>query len=119
MSPQDATASRHRKTPQHPFRPLLPDVQHILYGDTDALAEVLESGRDHCVVVEPVQGEGGVIVPPPGDLREIERLCRQHDALFVLDEIQTGLGRLGHWWGADREQATPTSCWSARTSAGE
>jgi putrescine aminotransferase len=92
---------------QQPFLPLLPGVQHVPFGDTTALARVLADGHDHCVVVEPVQGEGGVIVPPPGYLREVERLCRQHNAIFVLDEIQTGLGRLGHWWAADGEQITP------------
>jgi putrescine aminotransferase len=92
---------------QQPFQPLLPGVQHVPYGDPDALAAVLGRGEDHCVVVEPVQGEGGVVVPPPGYLREVEQLCREHGALFVLDEIQTGLGRLGAWWGADREDVRP------------
>ncbi|MBW0008546.1 MAG: aspartate aminotransferase family protein, partial [Pseudonocardiales bacterium] len=56
---------------------------------------------------EPVQGEAGVIVPPDGYLRDVERLCREYGAFFVLDEVQTGLGRLGHWWGASREGVTP------------
>lgn len=92
---------------QRPFCPLLPGVQHIPFGDATALAQVLGDGHDHCVVVEPIQGEAGVIVPPVGYPREVERLCRDHDAMFVLDEIQTGMGRLGHWWAADREQVTP------------
>jgi putrescine aminotransferase len=92
---------------QQPFQPLLPGVQYVPYGDPDALAAVLGQGENHCVVVEPVQGEGGVVVPPPGYLRKVERLCREHGALFVLDEIQTGLGRLGSWWGADREEVQP------------
>lgn len=92
---------------QRPFRPLLPNAAHVPFGDAAALAAALAAGRDHCVVVEPIQGEGGVIIPPAGYLREVERLCREHDALFVLDEIQTGLGRLGCWWGADREGVTP------------
>ncbi|MEU5849097.1 aspartate aminotransferase family protein [Saccharopolyspora shandongensis] len=92
---------------QRSFRPLLPGVKHVPFGDVDALAVALRNGRDHCVVVEPVQAEGGVIVPRAGYLREVERLCREHNALFVLDEIQTGLGRLGHWWGADRDNVTP------------
>jgi putrescine aminotransferase len=54
-----------------------------------------------------VQGEGGVVLPPPGYLGEVARLCRAHDALFVLDEVQTGLGRLGRWWGADRDGVVP------------
>ncbi|MEU9206520.1 aminotransferase class III-fold pyridoxal phosphate-dependent enzyme [Streptomyces sp. NPDC048415] len=93
---------------QGPFRPLLPGTSHVPYGDAEALAEQLEaaSGRA-CVVIEPVQGEAGVVLPPPGYLRTVQELCRAHDALFVLDEIQTGLGRLGAWWGADEEGLTP------------
>jgi putrescine aminotransferase len=93
---------------QAPFRPLLPDVSHVDFGDADALErELAAHPGEACVIVEPVQGEAGVIIPPAGYLRAVERLCRQYDALFVLDEIQTGLGRLGHWWGADREGVTP------------
>ncbi|MGI5506423.1 aspartate aminotransferase family protein [Lentzea sp. CA-135723] len=93
---------------QQPFRPLLPDVQHVPYGDASAIADFLAAHRDRaCVVLEPVQGEGGVVLPPPGYLREVSRLCTEHGALFVLDEVQTGLGRLGTWWGADREDVVP------------
>jgi putrescine aminotransferase len=93
---------------QRPFEPLLPDVSHVPYGDAEALGRLLrEQGESSCVIVEPVQGEAGVIVPPAGYLREIERLCRAHGAFFVLDEVQTGLGRLGRWWGADREGVVP------------
>jgi len=89
---------------QAPFRPLL-DVQHVPFGDAAALAEVLTP--DACVVLEPVQGEGGVVLPPPGYLAEVARLCATSGALLVLDEVQTGLGRLGSWWGADREAVRP------------
>lgn len=91
---------------QDPFRPLLP-AEHIPYGDADALAEALADGPTACVVIEPVQGEGGVVLPPPGYLRRVQQLCADHDAFFVLDEIQTGLGRLGTWWGADAEDVRP------------
>jgi putrescine aminotransferase len=93
---------------QGPFRPLLPDLSHVPYGDAAALeTELARHHGEACVIIEPVQGEAGVIVPPPGYLRDVERLCREHGALFVLDEVQTGLGRLGHWWGADREDVSP------------
>jgi putrescine aminotransferase len=59
------------------------------------------------VIVEPVQGEAGVIIPPFGYLAEVALLCREHGAFLVLDEIQTGLGRLGWWWGAEREAVVP------------
>jgi putrescine aminotransferase len=59
------------------------------------------------VILEPVQGEAGVVLPPPGYLRGASSLCRAHGALLVVDEIQTGLGRLGHWWGVDAEDVVP------------
>ncbi|MEU0353067.1 aminotransferase class III-fold pyridoxal phosphate-dependent enzyme [Streptomyces sp. NPDC006237] len=91
---------------QAPFRPLLP-AEHVPYGDACALEKALEQGEAACVVVEPVQGEGGVILPPAGYLADVQRLCAAHGALFVLDEIQTGLGRLGTWWGATPEDVRP------------
>lgn len=93
---------------QQPFRPLLPDVTHLPFGDAAALERELASDqRPACVILEPVQGEGGVVVPPPGYLKRVETLCHTYDAFLVLDEIQTGMGRLGHWWGADAESVTP------------
>jgi putrescine aminotransferase len=97
-----------RDTYQAPFRPLLPDVTTIPFGDAPALDEAL--GRHpgtSCFIVEPIQGENGVRLPPEGYLAEVESLCRSHRALFVLDEVLTGLGRTGRWWGADRERVTP------------
>ncbi|RSM70831.1 aspartate aminotransferase family protein [Actinoplanes sp. ATCC 53533] len=92
---------------QEPFRPLLPGVCHIRYGDAAALEAALSNGPPACVIVEPVQGEAGVVIPPAGYLADVARLCREHGAFLVLDEVLTGLGRLGHWWGADREAVTP------------
>lgn len=91
-----------------PFQPLLPDVEFIPFADPEALEKVLShNGHECCVILEPVQAEGGVIVPYEGYLREVERLCRHYGAFLILDEIQTGLARLGTWWGADREQIVP------------
>ncbi|MFG2294484.1 aspartate aminotransferase family protein [Streptomyces sp. NPDC048603] len=91
---------------QDPFRPLLP-AEHVPYGDADALGRALAAGGPACVILEPVQGEGGAVLPPPGYLTRVQRLCAEHGAMFVLDEIQTGLGRLGTWWGADAEGLRP------------
>ena len=91
---------------QAPFRPLL-DVVHVPFGDAGLLGEMLARTDDACVVLEPVQGEGGVVLPPPGYLAEVARLCRESGAMLVLDEVQTGLGRLGSWWGADAEGVRP------------
>ncbi|MEW1757555.1 aminotransferase class III-fold pyridoxal phosphate-dependent enzyme [Streptomyces cyaneofuscatus] len=91
---------------QDPFRPLLP-AEHVPYGDADALKQTLADGDPACVILEPMQGEGGAVLPPPGYLTQVQQLCAEHGAMFVLDEIQTGLGRLGTWWGADAEGLRP------------
>src|SRR5690606_9045067 len=67
-------------------------------------AKILEVGSDRlaAVVVEPVQGAGGVIIPPPGYLERVQAICRRHDVLFVLDEVVSGFGRLGYWSAAER-----------------
>jgi len=93
---------------QERFRPLLPEVTDVPYGNLTELesALALTAGKG-CFIVEPVQGEGGVQIPPAGYLRGAQDLCRRHGATFVVDEIQTGLGRLGTWWGVDPEEIRP------------
>lgn len=74
------------------------DVTHVRYGDLEAVRAKI--GPEICaVVVEPVQGEGGVIPAPPGFLQGLREACDQAGALFLVDEVQTGVGRLGHWFG--------------------
>ncbi|MGW4540973.1 aspartate aminotransferase family protein [Streptomyces chartreusis] len=95
-------------TYQTPFQPLLPDIAQVGYGDAGELKQALAARRDRaCVIVEPVQGEGGVHIPEPGYLTEVAALCREFGALLVVDEIQTGMGRLGTWWGVDAEGVRP------------
>ncbi|MER5600697.1 aspartate aminotransferase family protein [Streptomyces sp. NPDC002265] len=93
---------------QNPFRPLLPDVVHLPYGDAGALrTELAAHPGEVCVIVEPVQGEGGVVLPPKGYLKQVEELVREYEGFLVLDEVQTGMGRLGEWWGADIDDVRP------------
>jgi putrescine aminotransferase len=80
----------------------------VPFGDPAALEAALAAAPgETCVIVEPVQGEAGVVIPPDGYLSRVAELCRRYGALFVLDEVQTGMGRLGTWWGADREGIRP------------
>ena len=103
-----ALSANGRSFYKEPFKPLLPDVEVVAFGDPLALEGALaRAGNRACVIIEPVQGEGGVIIPPAGYLKRVQDLCRRYEALFILDEIQTGLGRLGSWWGADREGVVP------------
>ncbi len=80
------------------FQPLPPGFRHVAFADLDALAAALDE-RVCAVLLEPVQGEGGVQPSPPGYLEAVRRLCDEHEALLMLDEIQTGLGRTGRWFG--------------------
>ncbi|WP_443057483.1 aspartate aminotransferase family protein [Streptomyces sp. NBC_00696] len=93
---------------QEAFQPLLPDTAQVAYGDLAGLDTVLRARRDRaCVILEPVQGEGGVRIPPVGYLAEAAALCRVYGAFLIVDEVQTGLGRLGTWWGVDAEGVVP------------
>ncbi|MDQ2865441.1 MAG: aminotransferase class III-fold pyridoxal phosphate-dependent enzyme [Candidatus Eremiobacteraeota bacterium] len=94
-----------RETFQAPFRPLLEDVERVAYGDASVLDAALRGAA--AFVVEPVQGEGGVNVPPLGYLRLVREACDRTGALFIADEVQTGLGRCGYRFGCDRDCVVP------------
>jgi len=82
------------------FGPLLPGTEAIPFGDLDALAQKLATGKFAAFIVEPVQAEGGIRVPDPAYLSAAQALCRRHGALFVLDEVQTGMYRTGRFLAA-------------------
>jgi putrescine aminotransferase len=94
-----------RETFQTPFRPLLDGFVQVPYGDAGALDAALADAA--AFVVEPVQGEGGVNVPPEGYLRAVRAACDRSGALFVADEVQTGLGRCGYRFACDRDDVIP------------
>jgi acetylornithine aminotransferase len=91
---------------QEPFKPLPGDVTAVPFGDAEALAAAVTDATA-AIVLEPIQGEGGVIVPPPGYLAEARAIADQHGALLILDEVQTGMGRTGSWFAHQREGVTP------------
>jgi acetylornithine/N-succinyldiaminopimelate aminotransferase len=84
---------------REPFEPLPGDVTFVPYGDTAALASAV-SDRTAGVVLEPIQGEAGVVEPPDGYLADARRITSEHGALLWLDEVQTGIGRTGDWFAA-------------------
>ena len=94
-----------RETFQKPFEPLLEGFAHVPYGDAAGLEESLRDAA--AFVVEPVQGEGGVNVPPEGYMRAVREACDRTGALLVADEVQTGLGRCGFRFACDREGVVP------------
>lgn len=94
---------------QGPFRAPAPGFMYIPYDDIEALQVALQEKCDRIAafIVEPIQGEGGIIVPRPGYLKAAEELCRQYGVLFIVDEIQTGLGRSGALFACEHEKVEP------------
>ena len=88
------------------FGPLTPGFTLVPYGDADAL-EAAITPNTAAFIVEPIQGEGGVIVPPEGYLRRVREICTRNNVLLIADEIQTGLGRTGRLFAADHEGVRP------------
>ncbi|MGB5795375.1 MAG: acetylornithine transaminase, partial [Mycolicibacter algericus] len=89
-----------------PFEPLPGDITHVPYGDTKALAEAVDSATA-AVFLEPIMGEGGVVVPPAGYLAEARGITAAYGALLVFDEVQTGVGRTGAFYAHQHDGITP------------
>lgn len=88
------------------FGPFTPGFVTVPYGDADAIARAI-TPNTAAVLLEPIQGEGGVIIPPAGYLKKVAEICRQNQVLFIADEIQTGLGRTGKLFACDHEEVRP------------
>ena len=89
-----------------PFVPLPEGFRHVAWGEPDALADAVDPSVV-AVMLESVQGEGGVNPAPPGYLADVRRLCDERGVLLILDEVQTGLGRTGRWFGFHHDGVTP------------
>ncbi|MCK6079175.1 ornithine--oxo-acid transaminase [Microbacterium sp. EYE_5] len=88
------------------FGPFTPGFTMVPYGDAAALAAAI-GPHTAAVLIEPIQGEAGVVIPPEGYLREVRELTRAQQVLFIADEIQSGLGRVGTTFACDREEVVP------------
>ena len=91
---------------REPFKPLLDCFTHVPYGDASALEAVVDE-ETAAVILEPIQGEGGIIVPPAGYLKEVKAICEAKGALLIADEVQTGIGRTGTWFGVEHDDVKP------------
>jgi acetylornithine/N-succinyldiaminopimelate aminotransferase len=98
-----ATANRRYR---EPFEPLPRGFVHVPYNDIGALETAIDSSTC-AVMLEPIEGESGVVPLEPGRLAAIRRLCDERDILLILDEVQTGMGRTGRWWAHQHEEAAP------------
>lgn len=84
---------------KEPFKPLPGGFKHVPYGDIQAMAEAITEDTA-AIILEPIQGEGGVIVPPEGYLQNVQKICKNTDILLIMDEIQTGFGRTGEMFAS-------------------
>jgi putrescine aminotransferase len=113
-----ALSATGRKKYQIPFSPLVPGFETVEYGCLDALEEKLKAKDVAAFIVEPIQGEGGIIVPPEGYLKGARKLCSQYGALLIVDEIQTGFGRTGRMFACEEEGVTPDIMCVAKSIGG-
>jgi putrescine aminotransferase len=112
-----ALSATGRSAYKEPFGPLMPGFVQVPFGDAGALREALDE-RTAAVLLEPVQGEGGIVVAPPGYLAAVREACDAVGALLILDEIQTGLGRTGRWWASEHFDVVPDVMTTAKSLGG-
>ena len=112
-----ALALTYKPAYREPFEPLIPGVSHVPYGDVEALRTAVteETGA---VVLEPIQGEAGVIAPGADYLRAAREITTAAGALLIVDEIQSGIGRTGRWFGYEHEEVRPDAITLAKGLGG-
>ena len=91
---------------REPFLPLIKGVKHVPFGDIDAMRKAI-SKKTAMVIIEPIMGEAGVIVPPQDYLQQLRQICDINGALLVIDAVQTGMGRTGDWFGYEYSGIKP------------
>lgn len=94
------------------YLPMIQQVQHVEYGNADAMEAAIKNlqtvgEKVAAVILEPVQGEAGVIIPPPGYLKKVREMCDKYGVAMICDEIQTGMGRCGTMWRCEHEDVVP------------
>lgn len=110
-------ATTYKAQYREPFEPVMPGVTFAIYNDLDSAKQAI-SDETCAVIVEPVQGEGGVHAATPEFLQGVRNLCNTHDALLIFDEVQCGLGRTGTLWAHEATGATPDIMTLAKPLAG-
>jgi putrescine aminotransferase len=112
-----ALSAGGRSSFRAPFEPLMPEFVQVRFGDLGAMSAAVDE-RTAAVLLEPIQGEGGIVMPPPGYLAGVRAVCDRAGALLILDEIQTGLGRTGRWWASEHDRVRPDIMTVAKSLGG-
>lgn len=103
---------------QSPFEPLVPGNEAVPYGDLNALEIKFQTGGIAAFIVEPIQGEGGINLPPQGYMQGVRRLCDKYEVYLIMDEIQTGFGRTGKMFACEGEGIVPDIMCLAKSLGG-
>lgn len=101
-----------KSTYRVPYTPMVQQVQHVEYGNAEDMRKAIRNlfavgEKVAAVIVEPIQGEAGIIIPPEGYLKEVRKICDEYGVALIFDEIQTGMGRTGTMWRCEAEGVTP------------
>ena len=107
------SSEKYRK----PFEPLLDYIKFVPYGNTSKLVDAIDD-KTGTVILEPVQGESGIIMPPAGFIQEVREICSKHSLVLIFDEIQSGFGRTGKMWAAENWNTIPDVVCVAKGIAG-
>ena len=107
-----AVSVNGKGTYREKFKPLIPGVMHVDYGNAEALekaiSNLIKTGETVAgVILEPIQGEAGIILPPEGYLKEVREICDKYEVVLIFDEIQTGMGRTGTMWACEQSGVVP------------
>ncbi|MCL5676499.1 MAG: aminotransferase class III-fold pyridoxal phosphate-dependent enzyme [Firmicutes bacterium] len=112
-----ALSASGRELYRKPFYPLLPGFTHVPYGDAEAIAKAVNDDTA-AVILEPIQGENGVVVPPDDYLPRVRQICDEKGVLLILDEVQTGMGRTGKLWAFEHWGVVPDILTTAKALGG-
>ena len=108
-----ALAATGQPAKHEPFQPMPEGFKHVPFGDIEAMSQAVDSSVA-AVLLEPIQGEGGVIPAPAGYLKAVESLCKERGVLLIIDEVQTGMGRTGKWFGFEHSGISPDAVLMAK-----
>ena len=112
-----ALSATGRELYRNPFKPLLQDFFHVPFNNVELLCKTIDKNTA-AIIVEPIQGEGGIIIPDAGYLNKVKQLCEEYNCLLICDEVQTGMGRTGKFFAVNYDEVIPDIIVTAKALGG-